>query len=93
MNDEYFPSPFPPFPSFPLLSPPFPSFSFLLLQKKKLKCAEALGAIGKEDYLNILEEFCRDDAPEVSETCQIAVDRIKWKKEEVKYVLLSLNFF
>jgi deoxyhypusine monooxygenase len=42
--------------------------------------AEALGALGHEDFLPILEQFSQHSAPEISETCQIAVDRIQWKK-------------
>jgi len=42
--------------------------------------AEALAAIGDVSTpvtLEILEEFCNDARPEVSETCKIAVDRVK----------------
>ena len=42
--------------------------------------AEALGAIGLPDSLPVLEKFVNHEAPEISETCQIAVDLIKWRK-------------
>jgi deoxyhypusine monooxygenase len=41
--------------------------------------AEALGAIGCPKYLPLLEQYCSHEAPEISETCQIAVDMIKYK--------------
>lgn len=42
--------------------------------------AEALGAIGKEESLPVLESYCTHSAPEIAETCQIAVDLIKWRR-------------
>lgn len=45
------------------------------------ECAEALAAIGSADSLPILEEFCKDEAKEVSETCQIAVPAVRWRLE------------
>ncbi|RYG66891.1 HEAT repeat domain-containing protein [archaeon] len=44
--------------------------------------AEALGAIGSINNLPVLEEFANDLAPEVSETCKIAVDLIKWRAQQ-----------
>lgn len=38
--------------------------------------AEALGAIGCEEY--ILEKYKNDPVVEVAETCQLALERIKW---------------
>jgi len=40
--------------------------------------AEALGAIGTPDVLPVLEKYAHDPVPEVSETCKMAVDRLKW---------------
>lgn len=40
--------------------------------------AEALGAIGSEEALAVLEKFLSDSIPEVSETCELALGRIKW---------------
>jgi len=45
------------------------------------EAAEALAAIGLEESTPILIKYCDDPHPEVSETCQIAVDRINWRKE------------
>lgn len=45
------------------------------------EAAEALGAIGGDDVLEILLQFTNDERPEVAETCQIAADRIKWMKQ------------
>lgn len=44
------------------------------------ECAEALGAIGKESSVDILQRHCSHPAPEIYETCQIAIDLINWKK-------------
>lgn len=46
---------------------------------------EALGAIGKPEVIGILEKYSTDPVVEVAETCQIALDRVKWlqKQEEL----------
>jgi deoxyhypusine monooxygenase len=43
--------------------------------------AEALGAIGHADSLEVLQRFASHEAPEISETCQIAIDLIEWRKQ------------
>jgi deoxyhypusine monooxygenase len=52
------------------------------------EAAEALGAIGDDRVKSLLERFVTDPAREVSETCQIAVDRLNYyqkvKSGEVK---------
>eukprot|EP01091_Cochliopodium_minus_P012705 TRINITY_DN3912_c0_g1_i2.p1 TRINITY_DN3912_c0_g1~~TRINITY_DN3912_c0_g1_i2.p1 ORF type:complete len:319 (-),score=106.71 TRINITY_DN3912_c0_g1_i2:70-1026(-) len=45
------------------------------------EAGESLGALGTEECLEILEKFKNDPVPEVSETCILAIDRIKWLKE------------
>lgn len=49
--------------------------------------AEALGAIGTIDSVAILEQYKNDSVIEVSETCELALERIKWlqnsKNEEL----------
>jgi deoxyhypusine monooxygenase len=45
------------------------------------EAAEAIGAIGDTSYIPVLEKFCSDPAPEVSETCQLAVDLLSWRKK------------
>ncbi|ENN77700.1 deoxyhypusine hydroxylase [Dendroctonus ponderosae] len=42
------------------------------------EAAEALGAIGSSDMVNILERFKNDSSVEVAETCQLALERINW---------------
>lgn len=44
--------------------------------------AESLGAIGNLEYLPLLEKFKTHEAPEIAETCQIAVDLIKYRNEQ-----------
>ena len=41
-----------------------------------------MGAIGDPEYLPVLTEHCTHPLPEIAETCQIAVDLIKWKENE-----------
>lgn len=44
--------------------------------------AEALGAIGQESSLPVLMEYVSHSAPEIAETCQIAIDLIKWRVKQ-----------
>jgi deoxyhypusine monooxygenase len=48
------------------------------------ECAEALGAIGHPSSVSILESYCSHSAPEIHETCRIAIDLINWKKNAEK---------
>lgn len=43
---------------------------------------EALGAIGKPEVIAVLEKYSKDPVIEVSETCQIALDRVKWMQKQ-----------
>lgn len=48
------------------------------------EAAEALGALGSQDSMDLLLQM-RDDPNEevvVKETCEIAVDRIKWEFDQ-----------
>lgn len=45
------------------------------------EAAEAIGALGSENSLDLLAEYCKDDSVEVAETCRLAITRIKWTKE------------
>jgi len=45
------------------------------------QCGEAVGAIAKPESLPLLEEFARDERKEVSETCALAVSRLRWSME------------
>lgn len=56
--------------------------------------AEALGAIGGAEYLDILTKYSSHSAPEIAETCQIAVDLINWRQqgeEQNKSMYLSVD--
>jgi deoxyhypusine monooxygenase len=46
------------------------------------EAAEALGAIGDPNSLEILYKFGEHIAPEIKETCIIAIDLINWKRSE-----------
>ena len=48
------------------------------------EAGEALGAIGDPEATEILEKHSKDSTPEVSETCQIALERIKWLEDKDK---------
>nr|NVI76077.1 nero [Cucujiformia] len=55
------------------------------------EAAEALGAIGSTKSINVLEKYKLDPVIEVAETCEIALDRIKWKKSTDEDKPLSRN--
>ncbi len=40
--------------------------------------AEALAAIGNPDVIDVLQLYVEDDAPEVAETCQLGIGRLKF---------------
>ncbi|KAF7987230.1 hypothetical protein HCN44_004782 [Aphidius gifuensis] len=44
------------------------------------EAGEALGAIGSEKVIPVLEEYSTDAVIEVAETCQLALSRINWIK-------------
>jgi deoxyhypusine monooxygenase len=48
------------------------------------EAGEALGAIGNPSCIEILAEYAKDPVIEVAETCEIALDRIKWLQEKEK---------
>lgn len=49
------------------------------------EAAEALGALGDEESLEMLEEFHKNDPlVEIRETCELAIERIKWQKEQAQ---------
>lgn len=52
------------------------------------ECAEALGAIGSPESVPVLKEFLHDPNPEVSESCEVALDLIAWvNSKELEYGL------
>ncbi len=51
------------------------------------EAAEALGAIGEESARPVLEKFLHDPHPEVSESCEVALDLLDWvNAKELEYV-------
>lgn len=48
------------------------------------EAGEALGAIGQERSLSVLEKYSSDPLPEVAETCHLAIQRINWLKSKDK---------
>ncbi|XP_063987114.1 deoxyhypusine hydroxylase [Diachasmimorpha longicaudata] len=48
------------------------------------EAGEALGAIADSKVIPILEEYSKDPVIEVAETCQLALKRINWLKEDKK---------
>lgn len=39
---------------------------------------EALGAIGEPSVIPLLKKYSKDPVPEVAETCELALERLKW---------------
>ncbi|CAL1683488.1 unnamed protein product [Lasius platythorax] len=46
------------------------------------EAGEALGAIGEPSVIPLLEKYREDPVPEVAETCELALDRLKWLKSK-----------
>lgn len=42
------------------------------------EAGEALGAIGEPSVIPLLEKYCEDPLPEVAETCELALRRLRW---------------
>ncbi|KAF4315337.1 hypothetical protein BBO99_00005695 [Phytophthora kernoviae] len=53
------------------------------------EAAEALGAIGAAQSLPLLEKYCADPAPEVADTCKLAVSLVKYKLSKAKGEVLE----
>lgn len=51
------------------------------------EAAEALGAIGSLDSLPILEEYLKDECEVVSQTCELAIEKIKYDNRKEKETL------
>ena len=64
------------------------------------EAAEALGALGSTGSLPLLEKYLKDDSQVIRETCELAVDRLKWQnskasREEVlqqRYVTIKWEY-
>lgn len=50
-----------------------------------------MGAIGDPSVISVLEEYSKDPTVEVAETCQLALDRLKWKDKNDSEKVLSKN--
>lgn len=51
------------------------------------EAAEALGAIGDESARPVLQRFLADPNPEVSESCEVALDLLDWvNADDLEYV-------
>ena len=46
------------------------------------EAAEALGAIGSQNVVEILLKFAKDPVIEVAETCELALERIRWLQNQ-----------
>lgn len=55
------------------------------------EAGEALGAIGDSSAKDILSKYSTDSSSEVSETCQIALQRLRWLEARDKETLLDTN--
>lgn len=55
------------------------------------EAGEALGAIGHASVIPILEKYINDPVIEVSETCEIALDRVKWLQSKAEQQLNDEN--
>lgn len=60
----------------------------------RAKAAEALGAIGNPASLAVLELYKKHDIPEIAETCDVAVELIKFNQEAKceEQLCLELSF-
>jgi len=56
------------------------------------EAGEALGAIGSAESLEILEKYSTSPTIEVAETCQLAVQRIKWVLDEQKKAIIDASY-
>lgn len=52
-----------------------------------------MGAIGHPSVIALLEKYTKDPVIEVSETCEIALDRVKWLKEKKAENIVDDNPF
>ncbi|ELU18882.1 hypothetical protein CAPTEDRAFT_226776 [Capitella teleta] len=55
------------------------------------EAGEALGALAPPDLLDLLKKYTQDPAVEVSETCQLALERVQWVHSATKEDGLSDN--
>lgn len=58
-----------------------------------LSLGEALGAIGDSRVIPLLEKYCKDSVPEVAETCELALSRLRWLQSTDNIESLQNNPF
>ena len=46
------------------------------------EAAEALGAIGDYSVIPVLQEYLGHELPEISESCEVAIDLLDWTKSK-----------
>ena len=46
------------------------------------EAAEALGSIGKEDCLAVLQRHCKDSERVVKESCEVALDMLEYENSD-----------
>lgn len=46
------------------------------------EAAEALGAIGDYTVIPVLQQYLNHDLPEISESCEVAIDLLDWTKSK-----------
>ncbi|KAF9114161.1 hypothetical protein BGX27_011517 [Mortierella sp. AM989] len=56
------------------------------------EAAEALGAIGSLESIPILEEYLKDESSVVSQTCELAIEKIKYDYRKEKEVLPESSY-
>lgn len=49
-----------------------------VLKNTHFHSGEALGAIGEPTVIPLLEKYSKDPVPEVAETCELALSRLRW---------------
>ncbi|XP_020298788.1 deoxyhypusine hydroxylase [Pseudomyrmex gracilis] len=57
------------------------------------EAGEALGAIGELSVIPLLEKYCKDPIPEVAETCELAMSRLRWLQSTKNTKNLQNNLF
>jgi deoxyhypusine monooxygenase len=55
--------------------------------------AEALGALGDVTSIDVLQKYVNHKAPEIAETCQIAIDLIKWQEQKAANENIEKNHY
>ncbi|EGI59922.1 PREDICTED: deoxyhypusine hydroxylase isoform X1 [Acromyrmex echinatior] len=57
------------------------------------EAGEALGAIGESSVIPLLEKYLKDPIPEVAETCELALNRLRWLESNSNAKNLQKNSY